>query len=262
MKNHLIAMKEKGEKILGTMMCVGNESTMECVGLAPLDFVCIDLEHGLYDYPDMLALIRAANYRGLTPLVRAKDSVRSSILKAADAGAKGIVVPMIKSVDEVEKFVEYGKYDPVGQRGMCPNRCADFGEAATIRRRPVTEYFAEANEEVLLLPQCETREFMENIDDILSLPGVDGTLVGPNDLSISLGHPGDVFGPAVDDALKAVVAACKKYNKFSIMTGLSYEHSRACYEMGFDAVLFGLESRLVVEMYTDIVRRIKGEAKS
>lgn len=257
MKNRLIAMKEAHEKILGTMMCVGNESTLECIGLSGMDFVAIDMEHGLYEYQEMLHLIRAAELHGVVPIVRAKDTSRASILKTADAGARGIVAPMIKTTDQVRQMVEYGKYAPVGERGMCPNRCADFGERSTIKGRPLTEYFVEANEETLILPQCETREFIEKAEEIMAIEGVDGTLIGPNDLSISLGVPGDLFCDEMGAALEHIRQVCKANNKLCIMTAVSVEHARQCFKDGFDAVLLGLESRLMIEWYRDLTVRAK-----
>ena len=257
MKNKLIAMKEEHKKILGTMMSVSNQSSLECIGLSGLDFVIIDLEHGLYEYKEMLDLIRAAEIRGLVPLVRAKDPSRASILKTADAGARGIVAPMIKTIDQVKQMVTYGKYIPIGERGMCPNRCADFGERSTIKGRPITEYFAEANEETLILPQCETKEFIENAEEIMAMEGVDGTLIGPNDLSISLGIPGNLFCDEMERALKRILSACKKNNKFCIMTALSIDHAKKCYQDGFDAVLLGLDSLLLIQWYRDMVIQAK-----
>lgn len=258
MKNRLIKMKEEGKKILGTMVNVSCPTTLECICRAGMDFVTIDLEHGHYEYSEMLSLLRAAELCNVVPLVRAKDHTRASILKTVDAGAAGVIAPMIKTVEDAAKMVEYGKFAPLGARGMCPTRCSGYGEKSTIKGHSLPEYFAEANEETLVLPQCETKEYLENLDAILSMDGVDGTLVGPMDLSVSMGCPGDVFCDRMMDAYEKIIKSCKKYNKLSIMTGLNIEHAKQCFDQGFDAVQIGLESRLLIEWYEGMFNAIRG----
>jgi len=257
MKNKLIEKKEKGVKMLGTFMSIGNESNLECIGLAGFDFVCIDMEHGMYSYQKMLDLIRTADYYGITPIVRTRGISRSAILKPADAGAGGIIVPMVRDVNNVKQIIEYGKYNPLGQRGMCPNRCSDYGEKSTIKNRPFTEYFLEENEHFLVLPQCETKEFLQVADEILFMPGVDGTMIGPHDLAISMGHPGDIFCMEVRQAMMEVLKKCKEYNKLSMIACSEVNHAREYLKLGFDAVIFGLESSLLINWYRSLLEQIK-----
>jgi 2-keto-3-deoxy-L-rhamnonate aldolase RhmA len=120
-------------------------------------------------------------------------------MHALDVGGSGVVIPQVRTVDDVERAVAWCRYPPVGRRGIAPRRVSDYG-------RRTAEYLAAANELVTCCVQIETREAYEDLDAILSVQGVDALLIGPNDFSAALGHVGDLMHPEVEEAIAHVLA--------------------------------------------------------
>lgn len=242
------ALKQKlaaGGRGLGTFYELGGGAAAECLGIAGLDFFIIDTEHGPYDVESAQSAILAAGNHGITPFVRVKDPTRPSILKMLDVGAKGLVVPCIQSIAEVEKLVEYAKYYPLGRRGFAPTRAGAWGYADFAR--DVGEYFATSNEQTLLIPQCETRGCLENIDKIAAMPGVDGIFIGPYDLSIALDKPAQMDDPELKDAIAHVLGVCHKHGKLAMIYAGSAQAAKKLFADGFDCVAVGMDAILLIE---------------
>ena len=190
MKNLLREKIMNGEKTVGTFFEAGNASVAEALALTDLDYMLIDTEHGPFDVESVMLMLRGAELHGTTALVRVKDSNRNSILKMLDIGAGGLIIPQVHSLEEIKKIVEYGKYFPVGQRGVAFARGAGYGYLEHAKG-DINDYFATCNRETLLIPQCETKGCLENIEEIAKVDGIDGIFVGPYDLS-SNGNPNTV----------------------------------------------------------------------
>jgi 4-hydroxy-2-oxoheptanedioate aldolase len=206
-----------------------------------------------------LVAITAAEKRNLTPFVRIKDSTRPSVLKMLDIGAKGLIVPNVETVEEVKKLVEFAKYAPLGRRGFAPTVATGFGfdEFA----RDIGEYFALANRETLLIPQCETLGCLENIEAIAAMPGVDGIFVGPYDLSIALGVPAQLDSPKLTEAIRHVQTVCKARNKISMIYANTPAVSASHFENGFDCVACGLDSKFLISAVKDMVAAIRNKTE-
>ena len=251
-------MREKilnGEKIVGAFSDLGSTAAVECMGLAGLDYVILDTEHGPSDVESTLNLILAAERRDIVPIVRVKDTSRSSILKMLDVGAMGLIVPFIKSVDEVKKVIEYGKYIPMGQRGFGPGRISGFGLLPDFSN--ITDYFETCNRETLIIPQCETVEALACIEEIVALNGVAGIFVGPFDLSIALGKPLKFNDPEFLAAVSRAVKACKDAGKFCLTIANSGEAAKAHFSKGFDGVA-SVDCSLLIEATSQLVKETKG----
>ena len=156
MKNLLREKIMNGEKTVGTFFEAGNASVAEALALTDLDYMLIDTEHGPFDVESVMLMLRGAELHGTTALVRVKDSNRNSILKMLDIGAGGLIIPQVHSLEEIKKIVEYGKYFPVGQRGVAFARGAGYGYLEHAKG-DINDYFATCNRETLLIPQCETK---------------------------------------------------------------------------------------------------------
>jgi 4-hydroxy-2-oxoheptanedioate aldolase len=247
MKNALREKLEARKKPVGTFFSMGSGVAVEALGIAGMDYVVLDKEHGPYGVETIAEYIRCAERRNITPVVRVKDFTRPSILKVLDIGAQGIIIPMIKTKNDVERVIEYSKFFPMGNRGVAPTRASSFGNFTSLE-----DYFEESNSEILVLPQCETKECVENIDDILSVDGVDGVFIGPYDLSQSLGKPGQFTDPVLQNAIDLVLSACKEHNKYSLIYASDKKAAMESFGRGFDSVSVGMDILLYIETFRDI----------
>lgn len=206
----------RGEKTMGMFINAGDASTAELAAMSNMDYAIIDTEHGPFDVESAASMIRAFELHNNTPLVRVKDSHRNSILKMLDVGAKGLIIPQVHSVDQVHEIVSYGKYFPIGDRGFAFGRGAGYGNADHAKLG-MTGYMEVCNTECLLIPQCETVGALEHIEEIAAVEGVDGIFIGPFDLSIAMGIPGQFGRPEFASALVRIREACEKAGKFCMV---------------------------------------------
>lgn len=245
------------ELSVGTFTQLTSTVAVEALGRTGLDYVLIDTEHSAVGIEFLSSAITAADAAGIVPLVRINDIARSKVLQPLDYGAQGLIVPAVETVEQVRRLVEYAKFPPVGNRGFCPTRDGGWGHAA--HAVSISGYMETSNRETLLLPQCETVGCLEHIEEITAMDGVDGIFVGPFDLSIALGHPGEFNAPVVHDAILRVQAACKRSGKLSIIFTGSAAASRQRFAEGFDSVTLGMDSLFYVEMYKNLVADVWGK---
>lgn len=257
MKNSMKEKMKNGLPVVGTFFELGGATAVECLGLAGLDFLVIDTEHGPFDVESAMDLIRAATLRGIEPLVRIKDHTRPSVLKMLDIGAMGLIVPFIKTVEQVKELVEYGKYYPLGRRGYSATRCGGFGfdEHAS---GTISEYFSISNNETMIIPQCETKGCLDNIEEIVSIEGIDGIFIGPYDLSIALDMPAQFSDPKFLAAIDRIFKACKSAGKFVLIYSGSADSAKKYLKDGFNGVAYNLDASILINAYKNDVKQIKG----
>lgn len=248
MKNALKEKIARGERTLGTFFELGSATAVQCLGLAGLDYIIIDTEHGPFDPERALEFVRTAKLCNITPLARVQEISRASILKLLDVGAMGLVVPCVNSVEEAKKIVEYGKYMPLGSRGVANTAGSGFWYEE-YAQQGLPHYFEVSNRETLLLPQCETLGFLENIEEIVALDGVDGIYVGPFDLSCALGIPGEFSKPEFQAALRRVQSACRAAGKPAFIYAATEEAVKADFELGYDSVTYGMDATMLVNSF-------------
>ncbi len=198
------ALKE-GRAVYGTML-TESASTAYVMMLAHAgyDFVFIDMEHGAYDLGQAVEMIKVARLTNLTPLVRVPDLAYHLVARVLDAGAMGIMLPRVETVEQVRAFVSYMKYPPAGVRGASAGRGHTDYEGAGPR-----ELVSHMNEHTLVILQIERIAAVEHIDALFAVPGVDAGLIGPFDLTISLGAA-SMTAPEVDAAIGRVLAAAQR----------------------------------------------------
>lgn len=256
MKNRLKEQLANKEKPIGTFFELGSPGVVEALGRTGLDFVILDNEHGPFEAESTRDFIRAAENCSLTALARVREISRPAVLKLLDVGVQGLIVPDVHTVEQVRELIDYAKYAPVGKRGFCPSRKDGWGfdEMAQLSVADQMTYW---NSETLLLPQCETVGALEAIEQIASLEGVDGIFIGPFDLSISMGIPGQFSHPDFQAALARVQKACRDAGKCCmIFTGnaaAAAEHFKA----GFDAVAYGLDAAVLIRAYRTTLEEIR-----
>ena len=199
---------------LGPFMICTDPAMVEAAGHAGYDFVLLDMEHGTTTFQELPNLIRAANVTGVCPVVRVPRGSDIWIDQALDVGAGAVMIPQIDTAEQARAAVSAAKFSPVGTRGTCRFvRSAGFGAV------PGSEYFSRAQDTVVIL-QAEGQKAIDNLDEILDVPGIDVVFVGPYDLSSSLGHVGEIDHPEVIAAIKQIIAkaAAKLIYAFHDMT--------------------------------------------
>jgi 2-keto-3-deoxy-L-rhamnonate aldolase RhmA len=196
-----------GRLAVGTMLVeLRQPSVMTLLAHAGFDFVILDNEHGPFSVETLADLSRAAVAAGLTPLVRPPELTYAHITQPLDGGAQGIMLPRVRSRGDVETCLMHMKYPPLGRRGSVLAR----GHTG-FRAGDLAETLAAINRETFLVVQIETCEALDALDQILAVPGVDAALVGPTDLSLALGVPGQLEGPVLERAIEQVMAACARH---------------------------------------------------
>ncbi|HWC68627.1 MAG TPA: aldolase/citrate lyase family protein [Acidimicrobiales bacterium] len=197
-------MWASGQSTLGAWLSLREPYLAEAAGNAGYDYVCIDMQHGLADYQDVTGLLHALAGTPTVPIVRVPWNEQGIIGRVLDAGAMGVIIPMVNSPEEARRAVAACRYAPDGARSFGPLVAA---------ARHGADYASTANETVACIPMIETRQAVETVDDILAVPGIDAVYVGPADLSLTYGLPpaGDNPGEPFDGALATVVAACERH---------------------------------------------------
>ena len=254
MKNTFKEKIKKAEKPLGTFIDTCSPYVIECVGRTGMDYVIIDNEHSPVEAETTAQLVRAAELSGVTPLARVREISRPAVLKLLDVGIQGIIIPNVSSVDEVQKLVLYAKYKPIGDRGFCPSRKDGWGYDLNMSVPETMNYF---NDQVLVIPQCETAEALENIEEIVSIDGVDGIFIGPFDLSISMGIPGEFTNPVFIAAKKRILDACRSAGKFCMLFAGNMDGVLDGYAFGFDSMTYSLDAGLIIQCISEKVKEIK-----
>jgi 4-hydroxy-2-oxoheptanedioate aldolase len=204
----MIDRLKKKQPVFGTFVKINEPRLIESFGRAGFDYVILDAEHGTYSFHELEHMIRAADIANLSAIVRVPDCTEYSILHSLDVGAAGVQVPSLRDINVARYGAQFSKYYPRGIRGMSlDQRSADYG----FHRPP--EYFQYANDNTLLIYQVETREMVDQIEELCRIDLVDVVFIGPGDLSQSFGKPGQMNAPEVEDAIKHVCQVCLAHNK-------------------------------------------------
>ena len=203
---------KKGEPVVGTMVCeMRSPAVSLLLANAGFDFFFIDMEHGAYDIATVSDIIKVARQADVVPLVRVPDALYHWIARVLDAGAMGVMVPRVETRETVEKAVAALRYPPIGERG-----CSASKGNSDYKKASMWDFTNHANDNMLAVMQIERKAAIDNIDDLLSVQGVDVALIGPADLSLSLGASGP-SAPEVQEAIQKVVDSGKRHG---VATGI------------------------------------------
>lgn len=253
MKNIIKDFKEKvnGEGVIGVFSKTADPAFIEILGHAGMDYVIIDLEHGPNTVQTAQNLIRAAQVVGLMPIVRVKESCASVMNEVLDIGAGGIQVPQITCKSEAEAVIKRTRFAPIGERGVCR-----FVRAADYSAKDRFEYFKDSNDTVTIL-QVEGQEGIDNIDEILSVSGIDVLFIGPYDLSQSLGVAGQIDNPKVEEKMLEIVSKCKEKG-IAVGTFVdTLQNAHKWKDLGVKYISYSVDVGIFYEAVSDIVKEIK-----
>ncbi len=240
-KNKLKQLWADGKPTINGWLSIGNPFVAEIVAAQGYDSIGIDLQHGAVDYQTALTMLQAMRASGIVPIVRVPWLEPGIIMKALDAGAYGVICPMVNTAQQAAEFVNYLRYPPLGSRSFGPTR-ANFSAGAN--------YAAEANGEILAFAMVETAEAMDNLDAIAATPGLDGIYVGPADLTFSLaqGRLAPAFDreePEMVEALQKIVAACRKAGIRAALHCGTPDYAARAVEWGFDMTTVSNDVRML-----------------
>ena len=251
-KNYLKKALQDGKNVFGPFLKLTDPAVVEIMGFAGFDFVIIDAEHGPISMQSAQNMIRAAETANITPIIRVANNDEALILRALDIGAQGIEIPQINSKSQAIKAVKSVKYSPQGERGVCR-----YVRAANYSSMDKFKYFKSANNETMIIAHIEGVEGVNNLDEILSVPGIDVIFIGPYDLSQSLGIPGEVSNPLVTEKMKEVVLKCKE-NKVSVGTFADdVKTAKFWVSLGVQYMSFSVDVGILYEATKQIVKKLK-----
>ena len=207
-QNKVKSIWQSGGAVINGWLGIPSSISAENMAQAGWDALTVDLQHGHVDYQTAVTMLQAVSTTPTTPFARVPWLEPGTIMKMLDAGAYGIICPMINSRAECEAFVGACRYAPAGYRSFGPVRATWYGGA---------DYFQHANDTMIAMAMIETKQAVDNLDDILSVPGVDAIYIGPNDLAISLGcaPSGVPTDPIVVGAIKTIVAGAKRHGVYA-----------------------------------------------
>ena len=241
----------RGEVILGQMIL-----ELFTPGIAPmlaacgLDFVLFDMEHGRCDIKQTSELIVSCRGTGITPLVRVPDVSFGPLSRVLDLGARGVMVPRVETREQAEEIVAQLRYAPAGRRGVALGIAHDLYQAGG------ADYFARANEEVLVILLLETEKAFANLESIVSVPGVDVVWMGHFDLTVSLGIPAQFDHPRFLAAMDELVAACRRHDVAPGFLPASPEAALHWIQKGFRAISLGSDISVFLHGLQDFRRTV------
>jgi 2-dehydro-3-deoxyglucarate aldolase len=238
------------ERLLGTVISLPLPEIAEMCANAGFDWLFLDMEHGLLDFEMVQRMAMAAGQR-CACLARLPATTSVWIKKTLDLGVAGIIVPMINTPEEAARVVQHAKYPPAGRRSVGVGRAHRYGTNFRV-------YVDMANDNTSLIVQIEHIQAVENIEAILDVPGVDGALVGPFDLSASLGKPGFTDDPEVKAAIQRVVDACKARNRPAGIFAADAAAAKAALEQGFTLIACSADTMLLTGALSELLKDMKG----
>jgi len=242
-ENNIRSIWAKGGTVINGWLAIPSSISAELMALQDWDSVCIDLQHGAIGYETALTMLQAISTTNKTPLVRVPANESGIIGKLLDAGAYGVICPMVNSPQEAESFVRACRYAPIGQRSVGPLRASLYAGA---------DYIKHANTTVLTIPMIESAQAVKNLDAILATPGLDSVYVGPSDLSVSMGESAG-FDPVFPAVLKSIELIAARANKAGVMPGIhvgSVAYGKRCRDMGYRLITYLSDFRMLQQAAT------------
>jgi 4-hydroxy-2-oxoheptanedioate aldolase len=259
MANKLKQRLKSGRACLNGWLAIPSGFSAEVMAQCGWDSVTVDLQHGVQDYLSMVQCFQAMQPHPITPLVRVPWNEPGIVGKVLDAGAMGVICPMVNTRAQAEQFVAACKYPPAGTRSNGPIRAAMYGEA--------TSYQKTANDEILAIPMIETEEALDNLEAILDVPGIDMIYVGPSDLGFSLGLMPimDREEPKILEIYERLIRETAKRGIFAGMHTGSATYAARVIGMGYRFTTIANDSGLMARAAMEAVqsaRKIAGEVAS
>jgi 2-dehydro-3-deoxyglucarate aldolase len=242
-KSSYLKMKiKKCKPTFGSWITLPDTAVAEIMSKSGFNWLTIDMEHSPITLEMAQELIRVIELCNVVPLVRVGENNPNLIKRVMDAGSHGVIVPMVNSIDDAQKAVNAAKYPPKGTRGVGLARAQDYGLS-------FKEYKSWSDKNSIVVAQIEHKDAIDNLEDILTVDGIDASIIGPYDLSASMGYPGEFTRTEVKNAINKYIKTCKKLKKpagFHVIPPYSIEIKKKLKE-GFSFLAFSLDTLFLGE---------------
>ena len=254
-KNRLKEIFKSGKSAVNGWLQIPNSFTAELMANQNWDSLTLDMQHGVIDYPNAVGMLQAISTTKVVPLARVNWNEPGQIMKILDAGAYGIICPMISNKNQAKSFVQACMYPPEGYRSYGPIRGLVYGGP---------DYADEANSEILKFAMIETKESLENLDEIMKTSGLDGIYIGPADLSLALGQKPSFDKPEGDPVYDVIMKILEHAKKNKIIAGIQNgqpEYAEKMIKKGFQLVTIGSDQRYMTAASKSALSKLKKDQK-
>ena len=249
-ENTLKAIWKRGEAAVNGWLSIPSAFSAEVMAHQGFDSLTVDMQHGVVDYQIAVTMLQAISTTGVIPLARVPWNDPARIMKILDAGVYGVICPMINTRAQAEALVAACKYAPRGYRSWGPVRASIYAGG---------DYGDHANDDLIVMPMIETAEAVRNIDEILSVPGVDAIYVGPSDLSLTLGCKPrlDQTDAPVVEAQQRIVEACKRHGVIAGIHNATAAYAPTMIAAGYQFVTLASDSRFLAAKAADEIAAVR-----
>ena len=254
-KNKLKEIFQSGKAAVNGWLQIPNSFTAELMANQNWDSLTLDMQHGVIDYPNAVGMLQAISTTEVVPMARVNWNEPGQIMKILDAGAYGIICPMVSNKKEAENFVNACMYPPNGYRSYGPIRGLVYGGP---------DYADQANNEILKFAMIETKESLENLDEIMKTPGLDGIYIGPADLSLAVGQQPSFDKPEGDPVYEVIMRILEHAKKNKIIAGIQNgqpEYAEKMIKKGFQLVTIGSDQRYMTAASKSALSKLKRDQK-
>ena len=238
-KNRLRPRLRAKQTTYGLWVTLESPTITEIAVMLGFDWIVVDTEHGHLGWREVMEHVRTVRDSETTVMVRISEIRQDAVKRALDVGAHGVLLPLVRNRGDLEAGMRFGRYPPVGVRGIGGERAVQWGLG-------LQEYLAQANEETMIIPLIETREALEDIDGILAVPGLEAIFFGPADLSASSGHLGAWEGPGVAERILEVRDKAAQRSIASGIVGVSVQDGIGRREQGFEMIGLGSDVGMMI----------------
>ena len=253
-KNRFKEAISRGEVQIGLWLSTASSYIAEMAATCDYDWLLIDGEHAPNNVQTLLAQLQAVAPYPAHPVVRPLEGDKALLKQVLDIGAQTVLVPMVDTADDARRMVDALRYPPHGVRGVG----ASIARASRWSRVP--NYMAQAEENLCLLVQVESRKALENLDEIIDVEGVDGVFIGPADLSASLGHPDDAGHPEVTAIIERTIRRIREKGKAPGILAVDPVMARKCVEWGATFVAVAVDTMLFIDAMDNALTTYKNIA--
>ena len=254
-KNKLKQIFKEDKAVVNGWLQIPSSFSAEVMANLGWDSLTIDMQHGVIDYPNALQMLQAISATEVVPMARVNWNEPGQIMKILDAGAYGVICPMVSNREQAEKFVKACLYPPKGYRSFGPIRGLIYGGS---------DYGDHSNDELLKLAMIETSEALQNLDEIMSTPDLDGIYIGPADLSLAIGQKpafDNPEGSPVYEQITNILNHAKKHNLVAGIHNATPEYAQKMINLGFQFVTVASEQKFMTTSAKETIEKLKGKSK-